>query len=277
MASNCRSVGERFNMSKSTLSVSFFRIVRALNQLAPRIIMWPRGERLNRVKDKFEDMAGIEEVIGAVDGTYVPIKAPKEHPEVYITRKCNYAITLQCVCDSYMKFTDSYVGWPGSVSDTRIFRNSDLYQAVNQNFNNFFTNESFIVGDKAYPVLSWCIPPYINRGDMTPAKQNFNLRISQTRQVIERSFALLFGRFRRLKFIDMNRFDFIPGTVIASCVLHNLCIDSGDLRLEEYVEEGLPFVVGNNEQDEDLLIRQDHQDNGFEKRDDLCTRLYEVI
>ncbi|KAJ8970653.1 hypothetical protein NQ314_001091 [Rhamnusium bicolor] len=135
--------------------------------------------------------------------------------------KCNFVFTLQATCDAKLNFIDCYVGYPGSVSDTRIFRNSDLYENVSQNKNRFFPDENlFIIGDKAYPLLDWCIPPYIDRGNLNAAKRNFNLRISQTRQVIQGAFALLFGRFRRLKYLDMNRIDFIPPVILASSVFY---------------------------------------------------------
>ncbi|KAJ8915255.1 hypothetical protein NQ315_014762 [Exocentrus adspersus] len=112
-------------------------------------------------------MAGLLNVIGAIDGTFVPIKAPKENPEVYVTRKCQHAlpacITLQAVCDSDLKYTDCFVGYPGSVGDARIFRNSDLYGSVFNDKENYFEGEEYIIADKAYPLLSWCIPPYVNR------------------------------------------------------------------------------------------------------------------
>jgi len=66
--------------------------------------------------------------------------------------------------------------------------------------------------------------------------------VSKTRQTIERAFALLFGRFRRLKYLDINKVDLIPATVIACCVLYNVCIDSGDDFLNEYVNEGMNDV-----------------------------------
>ena len=53
---------------------------------------------------------------------------------------------------------------------------------------------------------------------------NFNKVHSSARSVIERTFALLRGRFRRLKYIDMHRFDFVPQTIAACCVLHNICL-----------------------------------------------------
>lgn len=93
---------------------------------ASNVIIWPHGEELERQKELFFRMANIPNVIGAVDGTFIPIKAPKEDAEVYVTRKCNYAITMQAITNAELKFTDVFVGYPGSVSDTRIFRNSDI-------------------------------------------------------------------------------------------------------------------------------------------------------
>ncbi|KYN08189.1 Putative nuclease HARBI1, partial [Cyphomyrmex costatus] len=117
-----RSVGERFDISKSTLFACFERVIGTLNSVSSEVICWPRQEELVRIKEKFKAMGGIDGVVAAVDGTYVPIKAPSENLDVYITRKCQYAITLQAMCDSDMKFVDCFVGYPGSVHDTRIFR-----------------------------------------------------------------------------------------------------------------------------------------------------------
>jgi len=65
-----------------------------------------------------------------------------------------------------------FVGFAGSVHDARIFRNSDLWRAANKtaNKNVFFPNNEFIIGDKAYPILSWCLAPYINRGNLTEVR-----------------------------------------------------------------------------------------------------------
>jgi hypothetical protein len=141
------------------------------------------------------------------------------------------------------------VGYRGSVSDTRIFRNSDLYNSVNNAQQQYFPREEFIIGDKAYPNLSWCLSPYIDRGNLTARHRNFNIKISKTRQVIERAFALLFGCFRRLKFLDMNRVDYIPATTLACCVLHNLCLNDIDSYIDEYIAEGRPYVFGNEDVD----------------------------
>lgn len=70
------------------------------------------------------------------------------------------------------------------------------------------------------------------------AQKRFNDILSKVRQVIERAFALLKGRFRRLKHLDMNRTDMIPFVIIACTVLHNICLEKLDENIEEYIVEG---------------------------------------
>ena len=50
--------------------------------------------------------------------------------------------------------------------------------------------------------------------------------------VIERAFALLKGRFRRLKYVDIDKVDDIPKIVIAACVLHNISLCNEDIVLD---------------------------------------------
>lgn len=74
--------------------------------------------------------------------------------QYYINRKNNFAITLQAVCDAEMRFTDCFAGYASSVNDMRIFRNSDLWREVHNNYHYFFPMQEYIIGDKAYPVLT---------------------------------------------------------------------------------------------------------------------------
>ena len=138
------------------------------------IIKWPSEEERQRNIARFDGMAGMPGIVGAIDGTYVPIKAPSVNPEVYINRKCFHGITLQAICNHQRRFIDVFTGYPSSVSDVRIFRNSDIYQQIQANLNNYFGNGTFVIGDKAYPVTSWCVPPYIDRDNLTAAQRYFN-------------------------------------------------------------------------------------------------------
>lgn len=209
-------------------------------------------------------MSRISGVVGAIDGTYVPIKAPSLNPEVYVNRKCFHGITLQAICDPSLKFINCFTGYPSSTSDLRIFKNSDIYGEFVNNTISYFNNDQFIIGDKAYPLTMWCIPPFIDRGNLTNVEVTFNNAHARTRQVIERAFALLFGRFRRLRYLDMNRVDLIAPTVIAACVLHNICLRNDDDFIGDYIQEGNHFNI--NEVEHNLAVEDDHREVHMDRR-----------
>ncbi|KMQ85779.1 nuclease harbi1 [Lasius niger] len=144
------SVGERFDISKSSLSVSFMRVVQALNDIVEDVVQWPRGDRLATVKQKFQRLSVLPDIIGAVDGTRISIKEPHEDSLSYKTYKKKYAVILQAVCDSELVFLDCFAGYPGSVGDIRVFKNSDLWSEVQRDRQLYFPNEEYIIGDKAY-------------------------------------------------------------------------------------------------------------------------------
>lgn len=255
-------------MAKSTLFVCFERVIRALTSIAESIIRWPTHEEQVVIEQHFYEMSQFHGCIGAIDGTYIATKAPQEHPETYINRKCFYGITLQAICDDKRKFLDTFCGYPSSVSDARIFRNSNIYRNIINNPNVYCHDDNFIIGDKAYPLHEWCIPPYIDRGNLQPHQINFNIHHAKARQVIERAFALLFGRFRRLKYLDMNRTDLIPFVVQAACVLHNICLMFNDN--DNFDEEENLFhqnIIGGQ-----ILYEENvqHANNAARKRDQLA-------
>lgn len=74
----CRSVGEKFDMSKSSLNDSVRRVVQSLNSIANEVITWPIGEQLAASKEKFNHLGDtpMPGVIGAIDGSYIFIKQP---------------------------------------------------------------------------------------------------------------------------------------------------------------------------------------------------------
>lgn len=128
------------------------------------------------------------------------------------------------------------------------------------------------MGDKAYPLLPWLIPPYIERRPLTRVQRNFNSQQARTRQVIERSFGLLFGRFRRLKYLDMNRTDLIPATVNACCVLHNICIGHEEDEREIYIREEQEFLQNNV--DQVVIANENDQRQNYNIRDILAQELF---
>ena len=84
--------------------------------------------------------------------------------------------------------------------------------------------------DSAYPLTTWLMKPFPDRGRLTPKQRKFNLKFSTLRCVVERAFGVLKSRWRiTLKTIEQKTIT-LKKTVIAACVLHNICIERDDLH-----------------------------------------------
>lgn len=129
----------------------FVKVITLLNKISHKIIKWPSVTLRNQLKEDFSKSAGLMGVVGAIDGTFVVIKAPKAHPHVYSCRKCYYAMQLQVIAITSLKFTDVFTGYPGSVGDRRVFQNSDIYRNVTSSTMEYFGNDEYIMPIK--PIL----------------------------------------------------------------------------------------------------------------------------
>ena len=102
-------------------SVSHFtdRFLEALLDLEQERITWPQGPRLATVTRGFEHgETGIghrklPNVIGAMDGTHIPIHAPSKNGARYVNRKSFHSINLLGIVDHQGRFTYIHVGEAG--------------------------------------------------------------------------------------------------------------------------------------------------------------------
>ena len=58
-----------------------------------------------------------------------------------------------------------------------------------------------ILGDPAYPLLSWLMKPYIGTGLLTQVQRRFNYRLSRTRVVVECAF----GQLKRVVAVTVEK------------------------------------------------------------------------
>ncbi|KAK3920191.1 Protein ANTAGONIST OF LIKE HETEROCHROMATIN PROTEIN 1 [Frankliniella fusca] len=167
-----RSVGDRFDMGKASANDSFMRVVESLCSISWRIIRWPQEREVPGIKAKFFSISKMPDVIGAIDGSDIEIKAPQEEPQAYTNRKKRYAVILQAICNAGLRFVDCFAGYPGSVGDLRVLRNSPIYRRIREEEARLFPGNAYIIGDKIYPVLSWLIPSFRDNGALTQAHKN---------------------------------------------------------------------------------------------------------
>ena len=97
---------------------------------------------------------------------------------------------------------------PGRVHDARVLISSKLYhqcQTVGSASHDApykvvqgVTVPVTIIGDAAYPLLSWLMKPYPDTCRLTSEQHLFNFRLSSARNSVERAFGFLRGRLRCL-------------------------------------------------------------------------------
>ena len=135
-----RSVGVKFEVSKSTVHFHYKYIIEALREMAPLYMAWPNAYERELISNEFEALYGYPSVCGWIDGCLIHITAPLEQPQEYVDRHHQYSILLQGVCDYNLLFRDVYIGEPGSVGDKRTFRRSPLGRNI--------LRDPLVVGDK---------------------------------------------------------------------------------------------------------------------------------
>ncbi|XP_074800475.1 transcription elongation factor A protein 1 isoform X1 [Natator depressus] len=221
-----RSVGNQFGVGKSTVGAAVIQVANAVTEL-----LLSRVVTLGNVQvivDGFAAM-GFPNCGGAIDGTYIPILAPDHQGSKYTNQKGYFSMVLQALVDHKGRFTNISVGWPGKVHDARIFRNSGLFQQLQQG--TFFPDQKItdadvempivILGDPAYPLLPWLMKPYTSSLDSS--QELFNYRLSKCRMVVECAF----GRLKACWHSLLTRLDLsetnIPIVITACCALHNIC------------------------------------------------------
>lgn len=256
-------IADRFGLSESTVIMCRDRVMSTLITLSDQLIKWPNQQEMNEEQNVFQIRNGFPNIVGAIDGTHIKIKAPKDHPQSYVNRKNFHSLQLQCVCRHNMSFSHVFTGFPGSCHDARVLKNSDLWESGLSKCNMIY----HILGDGAYPLRRWLLTPFRDNGHLSPQQKKYNHYHSSNRVVIERAFALLKSRFRRLHFIDTTKVATAVDIIMTCCILHNLCIMEND-EIEEYLlqaEVGAP--AGN------APLFQDRTAEGVLKRDAITRNL----
>ncbi|XP_064631610.1 putative nuclease HARBI1 [Lineus longissimus] len=197
--------------------------------------------------------------IGALDCTHVKICKPggrRGYGDEYINRKGVASINVQASCDAQERFTSIDANWPGSVHDSRIWKNSDVGRFVTKTL-----GDGHLLGDEGYGIAPWLMTPYGN--PVQPHERTFNRIHKKERAVIERCFGQLKKRFPILLGQVRLRIPKVPSVVVACCVLHNAAKYLND-RDDDFIDAQDDDDEEGDEDDDDADLRIRHR--GQERR-----------
>ncbi|KAJ9549302.1 hypothetical protein OSB04_021845 [Centaurea solstitialis] len=157
---------------------------------------------------------------------YIKCLVPVEEKPRYRTRKNDIATNVLGVCSQDMQFIYVLTGWEGSAADGRVLRDALLrphglkvprpgYYLVDAGYTN---GEGFLA---PYRGQRYHLNEWRNGHQPTTAKEFFNMKHSSARNVIERCFGLLKGRWGILKDNSYYPIETKNKIIMACCLLHN--------------------------------------------------------
>ena len=236
-------IGEMCGLAKSTVCVIVTETCSAIiNTLWDDTVKKYFPTSRNDFKEsmaKFGEEWQFPYAFAAVDGSHLPIKCPKGGAQAmkqYFNFKGFYSIVLMALLDAEYRFIWASVGAPGNTHDSTLMQSTELWDRIVAG--NVIPNivqqienvdiPPLILGDGAFPLRTWIMKPH---GDavLPEDKRYFNYRHSRARLVTEGAFGRLKSRFRVLfRKCESNK-ETVKLYGLVSVVLHNLCIEPGDL------------------------------------------------
>lgn len=153
-----------FGVVVPTVTVKIRTVCYAISKhLLPKYIHLPQDEpTLERLIAGWEQKTGFPMVVGAVDGTHIPIMQPYCNSQDYYSYKMKYTIIVQGVCDYSGKFIDVDIRWPGGTHDTKVFSYSSINKHLQEQKQPYLCRTLLpgrdkvgllLLGDPAYPLL----------------------------------------------------------------------------------------------------------------------------
>lgn len=262
-----KEVAIRFGISESTVHGITERLLDYLCSLLPKEICFP--EDLDSLVDGFKQLADFPGVVGCIGGTRINTRSPVHSQKAPASNGQDSAsVILQAVCDSSCHFIDVFVGPPGDFELESVFLASPLAEELPY----WCQDKYHLLGDGGYPLREYLLTPYDgNATDCAkPSEMVFNKRHDKTRTKIADTFRLLRQRFKQLHFLEFVTANKMRRFIMACCVLHNLCVQAGDVELDFECLDTDSGVVSTCSELDTEAEEEDERELGSLKRDKLA-------
>ena len=267
-----RQIAETIGVTKSSVSRSIRQVSAALCSHSKEFIKFPTDiEEILNIKNNFFEIAHFPEVIGAIDGTHIPILKPSTNDYIYINRKGYASLNCQIVVDSNLVIRNLVCKYPGSSHDAYILRSSQLFAYCESK-----QDSSILLGDSGYPLQNWLFTPFLN--PRSEAEESYNYAHIRTRNTVERAIGVWKSRFRCISSIG-GPLRFPPPTcaqiILATAILHNIARNINQIPnppqvFNDQPDEQFENEADENENDDARDLRALFADAHFSSVDTIC-------
>jgi len=115
--------------------------------------------------------------------------------------------------------------------------------------------------------------PFRDNGNLTPEKSTYITRLSSIRSIIERAYGLLKGKWRRLKYLDVQSTEMTNYIIAAACTLHNFLILHNEIEMRENLNINENIENEDHHGSDESDNNDEFQDNnGRIKRQEIANR-----
>lgn len=208
LAAGSVSIEFGYRVSKASVMGIIPETLRAIVHVYGHLIRLPQNEAEWRaVAQRFGDKWNYDLCIGACDGKHVAIKQPPNSGALYRNYKKFFSIILLAIVDADYRFMYVDIGAEGSLSDRRVWQDSDLCHDIENGTIQLPPNAMLpgdtvplpyhFIGDNGFGVRATMVTPYIHykaRGPQPRGERIFNYRLSRARKIVECAFGILAQR-----------------------------------------------------------------------------------
>ncbi|KAE8716699.1 putative nucleic acid binding protein [Hibiscus syriacus] len=199
---SAKTIASRSSLDPYIVSKITNMVTRLLaTKIYPEFIKIPASRRrLIETTQGFEELTSLPNICGAIDGSPIKVRGLNLDRNLMSSYKCKYgydSVLLQVVADHRKIFWD----------------------VINVRGHHV---RPYIVGDWCYPLLSFFMTPFSPDGAGTPAQNLFDGMLMKGRSVVAEAIGLLKTRWKILRDLNVG-LNHAPQTIVACCVLHNLC------------------------------------------------------
>ena len=234
---------------KSTVCRSIKKVVNIIiDTMFQEEVSWP--DNTQDIAMEFLRKGGFPCVCGCVDGTLINIDSPSNHEEVYVDRYGDHSLNVMMICGPNNYFYAVNANWPGSVHDSRVFRNTAIYRRFEQGWRLF--PGAVILGDSAYATRPWLMTP-LHSNPGAEDERRYNNAHKLTRKLVEDSYGILKEKFPCLNDLRANP-EKAARIVLACATLHNVAKIIG--REEDHYPNR--EEMNNDNPDEDNMMQENN-------------------
>lgn len=259
-----------------TIDKITWRVFKCILALENEFLYWPSAEE--RANIIFQTSEELPHCIGYMDGLEIELlDTPYDDHVSFWSRNKQYSIKVQGVGDYRKILRHVVIGWPGSVHDAKIFRQSKLATHPQE----FFSGMEYLAADSAYTLTERVITPFRSNSSTLSSAQRakFNKFFSSKRVRIEHIFGILKQIFCSLMCLGIHvsrvSYEFVCVWIRVCCILYNILRPQLDEDELQAYRQFNPMNQNGNQED-------DGDDEGLmEEPDDIAeakrVALYAVV